>query len=452
MSRRGINKVLLEWFKNCRQGKSVSSGIAYDFCDKLELFLNSTTDAQRLVAAERTSRIILERNDLDDLGELREEVRTLELMRKISYPNQTDHSAHSLYVYILGLWLLGNSTKLCKIVADFFPGIIKQWNDDFLFPWVYVSLLHDIGYVFAEPSEILPSTRKLVERFYQDARLTALLRPVTTPTTTDFLEFMKFIRKVRRNATWQWPQYSGQKFPDDTLDSLRYLPWGDELDIGVDAYEIFHNCIKSTPFPPASAKVPVDGLELYAYAVAKTGYDDHSEGQVDHAIASSLFMLQWSSYWYWLAKKTKYKKQHWYNKYFCRIGIGPRHFTYNLTNLTRDIIPALYSVACHNIVAKNSQGKALLPIKITDGPILYLSILCDELQKWDRFPAGSKYIHNLSDFSNESLVSEDITATVNSNGVVFKIRKPAEVVNKIIDALNDKLVDWSSFVSIIPTS
>jgi len=449
MSRQGINQVILDWFKNDTLGQSVSQQIGPGFSTKLELFLNSTTDAQRLVTAEETSRIVLERNDLDDLAELRQEVRTLELMRKIAYFFQTDHSAHSLYVYILGIWLLGNSIELDNIVSGFFPGVQKQRMREILFPWVYASLLHDIGYIFSEPPEILPSTRKLAERFFQDARLTALLRPSAVHTTSDFLEFMKFIREIKRDAGWQWPLYSERKFPEDTLNSLRYLPWGRDLGIGVDAFEVFHDCNTAMPFPAASAKVPVDMLEIYAYSVAQTGYDDHSEGQVDHAIASSLFMLQWASYWYWLAKKTEKRQQSWYDKYFCRIG-EPRCFSYDISNLTDDIIPALYSVACHNILDHSASGKALLPLKIIDGPILYLSILCDELQKWDRFPAGSKFIHNLSDFSHESLISEDISVSIKANIIEFEINKPVEIVSKIINSIDSKLVDWKKFISIKP--
>lgn len=62
-------------------------------------FLNSTTDSIRLFSASRLCRAILDIFDLDEIEDLRLQVQLSELLRVIPYGRQTDHTAHTLYVY-----------------------------------------------------------------------------------------------------------------------------------------------------------------------------------------------------------------------------------------------------------------------------------------------------------------------------------------------------------------
>ncbi len=440
MARTGINRVLLHWLMYDPGGRRIVDQFDDGFINLARGFFDATNDAQRLVAAEGLAKIVLLRHDMDDFAELRREVRTMELMRTISYPRQTDHSAHSVYVFLLGIWLYAMSEQIRNTVGNRF-----HWSGDlladFLFPWEFAGLLHDIGYIFAELASATPSSRRLVERLYQPARLTALLQPRDPSRGQDFLEFMSFIRRLKREAQWDDPVYSRSDFPDQILNELRKLPWLSRLDLDVDAFELFQQF-------KAATSIPADGLEIYAYSVAETGYDGHSRGEIDHAIASALFMLQWSSYWYWLANETLNVSPDWYRRYFCRYGQGgPRLFDYLPENLTRDIVPILYSVACHNIIATRPEGRRLLPLRLANDPIAYLSILCDELQKWDRFPAGRIYIQDLEGFAESSLASSDIRLT---GGQVprIQIRAHLDTRRRVCDALNERLADWQYIVRV----
>jgi hypothetical protein len=430
MVRSGINKTLLSLLKKKSIRKILVINFANNFVDLAEDFLSATSDARRLVAAEKLSEIILKRNDLEDMLAVRKEVRTLELMRSISYPHQTDHSAHSVYVYFLGIWLYSVVPNL---------SVCSNSVGKLFFPWVFAGLLHDIGYVFAEPVGALPSSRRVVERLFQPDQLATLLRPKKNIYHKDFKNFISFLFDLKRKMTWEYPCYTKGDFPDQTLNELRKIPWMPRINksLGDDAFLLFSH------LKPKNS-IPVDGLETYAYSVAGTGYDGHSAGEIDHGIASALFLLQWSSYWYWLAEETRKVKRLWYDRYFQRYM-----FDYNVLNLTKHIVPALYSVACHNIQPTRPEGKKLLPIKLENDPLTYLAILCDELQKWDRFPAGRKNIHNLEEFDSASLVSEDIELEKETTIPRFQILGHKDVKISICKSLTKRLKDWSKIIKIL---
>jgi len=439
MARHGINRTLLRWLEQDPIGQALVAEFDSNFLALAKKFFNATSDAERLVAAELLAKIILIRNDMQDMAILRREVRTLELMRAISYPRQTDHSAHTVYVFFLGIWLYAN----CPSIASAFGERYLWYGNpliDFVFPWEFAGLLHDIGYIFSEPANVTPSSRRLAERFFQTASLTAQLQPRNPDCATDFLEFMVFIRKLTRDVPWEWPFYCSGDCSDQ-LNSLRRLPWLSHFNEDVDAFGLFHR------HKPAST-IGADGLEVYAYSVAESGYDGHSVGQVDHAIASALFLLQWSTYWYWLADRTKGVNQDWYELYFCKSEeTGQQRYNYDFTNVTKLMVPTLYSVACHNIQTSRPEGRRLLPIRLHDDPLAYLSILCDELQKWDRFPAGNSHIHNLEDFAESSLVSEDIQLSL-KDSPRFHVRCRNSIRKRIVNALDDRLLNWSTIVRV----
>src|SRR5262249_5343522 len=142
--------------------------------DDIEQFMNSTTDSVRLVRASQASRKILQVYDLEELEELRSTVQLSELLRIIPYARQTDHSAHTLYVYLLGIYLFFACSPLRKGIATF----LKEQDNSrpllirFFFQWVFASLLHDIGYLFQGRSR---SEIRAADRMFRPSTIARLV-------------------------------------------------------------------------------------------------------------------------------------------------------------------------------------------------------------------------------------------------------------------------------------
>jgi hypothetical protein len=140
----------------------------------LESFLDATTDSVRLVRASKASREILHEYDMDEMEDLRSAVQASELLRVIPYPRQTDHSAHTLYLYLLGIYLFFACAPLRARIAEFLneedksPTLVAR----FLFQWAFASLLHDIGYIFHGRSK---NELRAVDRMFRPSTITRLM-------------------------------------------------------------------------------------------------------------------------------------------------------------------------------------------------------------------------------------------------------------------------------------
>jgi hypothetical protein len=124
---------------------------------KLKAFLSARMDEVRIRYATDYAKKILEVTDIDDFNFFSIGVLKREISGDISFYKQRDHSAHALYNYILGWYIFENIACInesfkthCKLRE-----IDKEgWTTDyfhyqtFFELWPFVSLLHDIGYLF----------------------------------------------------------------------------------------------------------------------------------------------------------------------------------------------------------------------------------------------------------------------------------------------------------------
>ena len=69
------------------------------------MLTTARSDIVRLSAAQDAARLILSLNDLEDLIHIRDVVAKQEQLRQIQYKNQQDHTVHTVYLYLLGIWL-----------------------------------------------------------------------------------------------------------------------------------------------------------------------------------------------------------------------------------------------------------------------------------------------------------------------------------------------------------
>jgi hypothetical protein len=434
MIRAGINAELFkvissppEWGMKT-DGDDRSPYFLTDHRSLIESFLDATTDSVRLVRASKASRKVLAKYQLDELEDLRSSVQASELLRVIPYSRQTDHSAHTLYLYLLGIYLFFACAPLRAGIAKFLnekdksPELVAR----FLFQWVYASLLHDIGYIFQGRSK---NEIRAVDRMFRPSTITRLMGPCS-----DHLK--RAVSRTIRNSAMK--PFEPVQNPEDMIGLLRHMPWGKQANFADDIFETFSVYgygVHKTKAPDAP-QITGGILEEYAYGVASGGYDGFSEGTVDHAVASGLFLFRYSTFWYWLAKEHDFE--------------GPFEVFQGKGYPAADIVFSCLATAAHNLIG--DQGKQYGPLDFDKNPLIYLGVLCDEIQKWDRFPAGERHLVDLNSFEEHCTDSERITVEGAWDGekVIFRFKE-----QKLADKVNDSLKRLSGsdqFVQINPPS
>lgn len=425
MPRSGINEALYqivadppEWVMELNQGKQEPYFLTKHVA-LIEGFLSATTDSVRLVHASRVSSEILKEYDMAELEELRATIQTSELLRVIPYAKQTDHSAHTLYLYLLGVYLFFAYKPIREGFARFL-GVrddSRELVERFLFRWVFVSLLHDVGYIFHGRAR---SEIRAVDRMFRASAVKSLLKPADAErygaTITDAIRDIK-IRP-----------FEPIQNPEDMLTALREMPWGESIDFDLDIFETF------TVHVSRGKEITANNLEDFAYRVASSGYDGFSaEGTVDHAVASGLFLFRYSTFWYWLAKKCRFDGpfaafQHDYDK------LGVAH--------------ACFATAAHNLIS--AHAAAFNRPTFDNDPFLYLGILCDELQKWDRFPAGERYIVDLESFAQHCTDSEHTRVEGAWDGPKVIVRFDEAELGKSVNGALGRLSAAGDFIDVYP--
>lgn len=112
--------------------------------DDLKKFLFATMDEVRLRFAASCTKSILKSTDLEDADHFRQGLLRREISKDIAYPKQRDHSAHTLYNYLLGWYIYNNNGLIQDKLKEHFS--LRNCDDDsFSSLWPFVSLLHDVG-------------------------------------------------------------------------------------------------------------------------------------------------------------------------------------------------------------------------------------------------------------------------------------------------------------------
>ena len=83
-----------------------------NFSHQLERFLSATMDEVRTSTSNKVVRSVLHIIEMSDFGLFRKSVLRRELSGVIAYPRQRDHSAHTLYNYLLGWYFFRHANAL----------------------------------------------------------------------------------------------------------------------------------------------------------------------------------------------------------------------------------------------------------------------------------------------------------------------------------------------------
>jgi hypothetical protein len=409
------------------------------------------TDISRLDAAEKTAALILGIHGLEELAALRAIVAKQELMRHIKYERQTDHTAHTVYLYLLGIWFYDNVPVIKTAIDEYLSGNTEaEFNleseltnvRNFLFVWSYASLLHDLGYVFYDLSQETQEDRKAVDRIYTLRWLLEQL-PDARPATTGVLRRThgRFRAIYARKLPPPTSKYAQNAYRE-ILRRLASVPWAGDLHAswaGKTGFQILD------PVPGAKGQAK---LERFAMSVARSGYSPDRSGRcVDHAVASGLMLFQYASYWYWLMNEVR---QCGDDEVIEEVFEG---FDYKMENLVRYTVLGCRACAQHNARRDVPGGSTILRnFDLKRDPVLFLSALCDELQRWDRFAAGAGHLNNWQEYKQFSLESSHIE--LKSQGVGraakagFFVRSPLFRVDQLAADLKNRIVGWSRVVDL----
>jgi len=358
-------------------------------------FFEARTDIRRLDAAQEVAQLILSRNDLHDLIEIRDIVAKQELRRQIKYGNQQDHTAHTVYLYFLGLWLYDHLPELPAAIGKECHAQEPVERDRyFLLQWAYASLLHDVGYAFHNlDAETQKDRQKIDSVFSLDwikGQCSGISAAAEAALAAAHGAWMSKFGVLMLPGTGS----CGPGSYTEVLQRLAQAPWLADLLPEFQGKDIF-DVLDST-----------SSIRNYAFEVAREGYggDGHC---VDHAVASGLFLFQYTSFWYWIVNTVKADASiEIYNEITSGLNYEPE-------NLVTDFVAACKAVAFHNIQPKTRASKLIIPTLTLDNePITFLGVLCDELQRWDRSPAGWARLDEYRLSSKSALEAGDLQIMV----------------------------------------
>lgn len=289
-----------------------------------------------------------------------------------------DHYSHSVYVFALGLALYNGNKKLREAFAARYGS--EHAEKTFLHYWGMTALFHDIGY----PYEI------------------------------SFLQVLEYGKKTEKSL--------GRRL------RMRY-----------------HNLGGFTALTPAERKrcgglLPKGGKDINDLLVAAfldTFDSVTGDGKQDNAFLKSL-----------IEERIEEAEEYMDHAYFSAVLLLKRLLAQKDFMLDRPTLDAVLAIFLHNSFYKISYKGKVKNIKpyeqihLSDSPLAYLLMFCDELQCWDRVPYGENSKKQELAWDMDLSVSDDkITALY-----YFETGKDKKSVGKIDTLAADikkKVIDWS---------
>lgn len=410
---------------------------------------NAYDDFTRRDAALDFARVALGLNDADEYVKLMEIVAVQEQLRTPNYSRQREHTAHVVYLYLLGIWFYDNVPLVRTTFNRITPQDPNRTSptepyDEFYFQWLYAGLLHDVGYIFENLGPGTKSDRRKVDAIFGWRFLKSQLPANIKPTTIE--AFARFRLQWCDRFIGQFPvsQKSLASISDGVtlICRLASVPWATELvpswqDI-TDAFHMFDSEVAPSQETP---------LEQFALLISR----DENGPAVDHAIASGLLLFRYTTYWYWIMNTVREQELEAWLDYQ---GANVEVWDYEPKNLHVSIAPACRATAYHNV---NPSRIGMAKLTLEADPLLFLSIICDGLQQWYRPPVGSEYHHRPQVYRRKNISPNDISIradealddSLSGQGwmakAVYSIhtRGKRAVAASIAAALDEKLDQWS---------
>jgi len=254
---------------------------------------------------------------------------------------QRDHYIHAVNVFILGLAIYSQNENYRNAFLHankdgYYRYFYETENEEFFYRWGIASLFHDIGY----PLEIIG---KQMKKFIKEG-----VNPISNKNIETFLSFKDFddfnsiVKKDPDFPNAYREIYNETNFLNlfKPIDILAH-----KLSLSFEDLELFD--IK-------------DNLDNFINVMAENGF-------IDHGFYSAILVLLYYGY-----LVQKYEKR-------------SEFFFFPIVDSASAIL--LHNYYINVLMGKNYEFKRE-KLGVTEHPIAYLLILCDELQEWNRKPFG----------------------------------------------------------------
>ena len=450
--------------------------------EHLERFFNARMDEVRLWQASQYGHEVLGLTDLEDFDHFRRGVLRREVSGEVSYPKQRDHSAHTLYNYLLG-WYFYSKSDLVReeMHRAFGRRQFQQVDFDKVFAdvWAFTSLLHDIGYLFEGGLEALSSETQsnqiriggevsqeyFSHQFWTHLGLSAVddrealrkqsgveipeLERRTMTGLAYSLRSLGQLEPLRKSiCTFAKCAKSPIKSPIDQQEGLA----SDAFELWKKNYEYF-----TDPNNPGNAQQMVkriEHLETVFLALMQEGIPGSGVRVLDHGVCSGLLLLLAATFYFRVAygmdldTRLSNPRQ---DKVRETIKANCDRFEYSASWWWQATIWASGATAIHNVAQMKKTVKGVKTsfekLSIEEDPLAYLGIMVDILQEWDRFTVA-----RLSPLIGDGpLQGIDVTADPGTGGVLtLTYASDKDLAGEVRGALGRALKDWDKLVEIKP--
>lgn len=479
-------------------------------------FLFATNDEKRNELANNYSDFLLFRVDSREHNYFRIGVNRREVSGDISFTLHRDHQIHTLYNYLLG-WAFYQNTGLKKYldrsishVKQRTTSLRNDSNKDFFGRmWHYVSLVHDIGYLFEGD---LPGNSIEFNNVYLTMGANWVhnyfLHHFWADAAIDYISIRKILYKYLDINAIEFDQINSMMALGDIITSLYNI---NEIKINIekrnpgffnkyyqdknfnywDAFKIWEIFYENF-FPDTNQLKRIRNLKKAYYDGMYKGNVSFGSRSIDHGVASGLLMLLSTSYFYSIYfnlqnidsqntynefKLNESTWRNWFNvfkedgKYYIdpersfkdemmvfeRIGdyildYKYPHYDYNPEWFFTGILWATSAAALHNLQEEipSNYFNEIRP----DDPSGKLWIEDDPLAYLgilvDIIQSWDRFNVNRNPYFEKKipLQSRDVMVRQDENRLVFLFKDNPRMAKSIKDDLNRALKDWNKFLVI----
>lgn len=456
-------------------------------------FLFAGMDEVRMNAQNRFSISVLKKTNMEDWEYFRESLVKREFNNIISYDRQRDHASHTVYNYLLGKYIFYKTDIVKKVLND--HSLIRRIQNHNVFEslWPFVSLLHDIGYMFegsiskkevTNNNELIRLGVDILNAYFESifwvvcgnnstpdkkyleeyAKIKhAFVNPNSIYTIINSLRSLDSLEMVKENTN--------ELMTKNGIDTIKTELSSDVFDIWIENLEYYS--LQWKKFDKRKIKVldhnedhftimkkKIIELKNYFTDVHTKGYKGLGVRNIDHAVASGLILLKCSTLFFQIfhaielknPKKSKNSNQAIKN-FIQKLKRDSKrnNFESDLLWWWQGIIWATMSAAYHNfpMMKKYWPNKFKCDkLKIENDPLTYLGLLVDILQEWDRYSSSP----DLMSENNYPLQGRDMRLHFNKTKKIVEISYPKTFDNKefeeIKNKLNENLIDWNKIIII----
>lgn len=431
-------------------------------CDSVSNFLNARMDEVRIYWAIKSSERILSYVRAEDALGFQMNVLRREREGSISYKKQRDHTCHTVNNYLLGWYFFRNSDILQKCIFSAFSRRgIKQTS--FMYMWMYVSLLHDIGYILegAFDSDAVSPKNKSIQ---------IGIRSLNDYFSKDFWEFYGFDGASRKlilaDGLVSRRQFDRSNLINLARDleqvgtlasvsqsvGLREIP----LESGTTDFEHTSACnafdiwaMNYRYFGNDKMSKAAFALREDFYKLAEVGFSGGNVRVLDHGVCSGLILLSFVSHFYslhtGLSEKSNDPRWQRGGRKLVMENYWMRRRKANATGewWWSALVWATAATAFHN---RHHELKGIDKLHYQDDPITYLGILVDELQVWDRFRVFDGFMNRDRDISELPTQSSEIFLGEKEGNITMSL--PHREYSKVRAALDRRLSNWSEILTL----